>query len=586
MTAPPTKHPVSVIILTKNEEVNIRACLDCLTFSDDVIVYDSFSTDSTVEIARTYPNVTVVQRAFDNWSAHQNWGVQNIRFKHPWVLYVDADERVNDDLRDELQRRADPACPLAAFRMRRKDMFMGTWLKRSQLYPTWIVRLFRPDKIRYERLVNPVAVIDGDTGNIDSHLIHYPFSKGLLAWFVRHNSYSTFEAKELRKIQRPPLALSELFSSDPNTRRNALKTIFYAIPARPLVRFIYLVAVRGGFLEGRAGVRYAGMISMYEYWISLKMLEANQEWPDRTNDLASRMLGTTHQRAPVGPDGVPLVEVMIPTFNEAAHIAETVANARSLGPVHVLDSISTDGTQALAREAGAQVYEHKFESYSRQKNWGLDNIQFRAPWIYILDADERVTPDLRAQIIAAVTAADGCTGYYINRMVIFMGSPIRHGGLYPSWNLRLFQCGKCRYEDRVVHEHMLCDGPTDNLSSPMLHLRRESMTEYLSKHIKYADMESSESLRSLTTTFKRPQNEPGFTGFMRYRQYLRREVWPRVPFKPLARFVYMYFIRLGFLDGKAGWHLALLMASYEYMIHLLTIEKLHAAREKAAQHAH
>ena len=89
--------PVSVMILTKDEEINIQACLETVRFSDDVVVFDSHSTDRTVEIAETFDNVRVIKRPFDNWSAHQNWAVANIDFKHPWVLYIDADERVDDE---------------------------------------------------------------------------------------------------------------------------------------------------------------------------------------------------------------------------------------------------------------------------------------------------------------------------------------------------------------------------------------------------------------------------------------------------------------------------------------------------------
>lgn len=268
-----TSHPVSVVILTKNEEVNIRACLDCLTFSDDVVVYDSYSDDQTVEIARTYDNVSVVQRKFDNWSAHQNWGVANIPFKHPWVLYVDADERVDDEMRNEVLASADPASGKAAFRFRRKDYFMGRWLKRAQLYPTWFVRMFRPEKIRYERLVNPIAIVDGEIGDLKSHIIHYPFSKGVDHWFERHNSYSHFEAMELLKVvggQRQPI--TGLFK-DANTRRATLKDIFYRLPLRPQIKWLYYIVWRRAFLDGRAGWTYARLQYLYEYMISIKVKE-------------------------------------------------------------------------------------------------------------------------------------------------------------------------------------------------------------------------------------------------------------------------------------------------------------------------
>lgn len=284
---------------------------------------------------------------------------------------------------------------------------------------------------------------------------------------------------------------------------------------------------------------------------------------------------------PTAADGSPLVEVMIPTLNEASHIREAVENALKLGPVLVLDSMSTDGTQDLARQAGATVVEHKFENYSRQKNWGLDHLPFRGKWIFILDADERVTPALQHEIHRVVSRDDGVVGYYVNRVVIFMGREIRHGGLFPSWNLRLFRRGSCRYEDRSVHEHMLANGPTGYLDHLMLHIRRETITQYIAKHIRYADMESDEWIKGRKGENRSAKAGTLFRNLLGYRLYLRRDVWPYVPYKPFARFIYMYILRLGFLDGAAGWHLAQLMASYEYMIKLLYEEKLQRLRDRA-----
>lgn len=267
-------HPVSCLILTKNEEINLEACLDSLAFSDDIVVYDSFSSDRTVEIAESRPNVRVVQREFDNWSSHQNWGVSSIRFKHPWVLYVDADERVTRELSAEIQRTADPSATESAFRMRRKDMFMGQWIRRASLYPTWLIRLFRPEHMRYERLINPVAVVSGEVGNLQEHLIHFPFSKGIRQWVERHNSYSSFEAIEVLKVldgdRKPAL---EVFSRDPNMRRAALKDIFYRLPLRPHIKYAYYILIRWSFLDGQAGWVYARLQYLYEYMIAVKVKE-------------------------------------------------------------------------------------------------------------------------------------------------------------------------------------------------------------------------------------------------------------------------------------------------------------------------
>lgn len=269
---------MSVLVLTKNEESNIAACLECLRFSDDVVVFDSLSDDRTTEVARGFSNTRVVERPFDNWSSHQNWAVSNIEFRHPWVLYVDADERIDADFAAEIMAAADPKAAESAFRMRRKDFFQGTWLKRAQLYPTWFVRLFRPEKIRYERLVNPVAHVDGPTGELRGHIMHYPFSKGLVHWFERHNSYSTFEAQELIKVlagKRRPVR--GVFSRDPSVRRATLKDIFFRLPFRPQIKWAYYIFWRRAFLDGQAGMTYARLQAIYESMITFKVRELQRQ---------------------------------------------------------------------------------------------------------------------------------------------------------------------------------------------------------------------------------------------------------------------------------------------------------------------
>ncbi|MBX3435496.1 MAG: glycosyltransferase family 2 protein [Pirellulales bacterium] len=135
---------ISVLVLTKNEETNIAACLKSVSWSDDVVVYDSQSTDRTCEVAIAR-GARVVTREFDNWSSHQNWAVKNIEFRHPWVFYLDADERCDDELRNELQQAATFDGDCAAYRVRRKDFFMGRWLRRATPNCDW--RKARPTTI-------------------------------------------------------------------------------------------------------------------------------------------------------------------------------------------------------------------------------------------------------------------------------------------------------------------------------------------------------------------------------------------------------------------------------------------------------
>ena len=266
---------ISVLILTKNEEQDIPACLSSVAWCDDVHLFDSFSTDRTVELARD-AGCTITQRRFDNWSAHQNWGLANIPFKHPWVLYVDADERVSPELRAAAEVAARPDAPESAFRLRRRDFFAdGTWLKHAQISPFYL-RLFRPGKMRYERLVNPVSIVDGPIGEIGGYLDHYPFSKGVGFWLERHIKYAELEAQTIQENRKKngKFSLKAAFwARDFSVRRFNQKELFYRLPFRPLVKYAYMVFIRMAFLDGRAGLTYATLQSIYEYFIVLKQRE-------------------------------------------------------------------------------------------------------------------------------------------------------------------------------------------------------------------------------------------------------------------------------------------------------------------------
>ncbi|MGY2489177.1 glycosyltransferase family 2 protein [Cupriavidus sp. CP313] len=269
---------ISVLILTKNEEQDLPGCLESVAWSDDIHVYDSVSTDATVAIAEAF-GAKVTQRSFDNWASHQNWGLQNINFKHPWVFYIDADERMTPELVRNIIGAARSDGDKVAFSVRRRDFFLGTWLKHVQTSP-YYMRLFRPEKMRYERLVNPVSIPDGPTATIDGYLDHFPFSKGLEHWVSRHNSYSNLEAKQIIENRRGQVNFSivkALTSFDFHERRFHQKEIFYRLPMRPLIKFLVLYIGKRGFLDGKAGFTYAALQSIYEYLIVLKTSQLEKQ---------------------------------------------------------------------------------------------------------------------------------------------------------------------------------------------------------------------------------------------------------------------------------------------------------------------
>jgi glycosyltransferase involved in cell wall biosynthesis len=285
--------PPSVVILTLNEEHNIADCLRALSFTDDIVLVDSHSTDRTVEIAQTFPNVRVYRRKFDTEYKQRNFALHEVEYKHDWVYICDADERVPLDLARELVETIRDAPPAtAAYRLRYKNMYLGRWIKHASSYPVWIIRLVRPRRVTYEvRETNVHPIVDGAIVELKSHFVHYSFNAGLARWFAKHNYYSTREAMEgvqIRKKARP--AIRCFWSADPMVRRRAMKNWSYFLIGRGFFRFVHLYIAKLGFLDGTAGFHYCMMIAMYEYWIELKMSEFESNWRAATDRRTQRLL--------------------------------------------------------------------------------------------------------------------------------------------------------------------------------------------------------------------------------------------------------------------------------------------------------
>lgn len=265
---------ISVLILTKNEEQDLPGCLESVAWSDDVHVFDSMSTDRTGEIARN-AGANFVQRAFDGYSSQRNAALDGLPFKHEWIFILDADERPTPELAQEMQQAvATAVAAVGAFRLRRRDFFEGTWLKHAQISPYYI-RLVRRGKARYTREINEVLEVDGEVAELKAPLDHFPFSKGIAHWWAKHNTYSTMEAEVVaRGLSRRDASWKKaLTAKDFHERRRAQKAIFYKMPARPLIKWLYMMFVRGAILDGRAGIAYANLQAMYEQMIVMKTRE-------------------------------------------------------------------------------------------------------------------------------------------------------------------------------------------------------------------------------------------------------------------------------------------------------------------------
>jgi glycosyltransferase involved in cell wall biosynthesis len=243
--------------------------------------------------------------------------------------------------------------------------------------------------------------------------------------------------------------------------------------------------------------------------------------------------------------------VIILAFNSVDTIATTLVQAREISDdLHVVDSFSTDDTVAVCRQHGAHVVQHAFDSYGAQRNWAIDNLVLRYEWQLHLDADERLTPELIASL-RALPESPADSGFLIARLVQFLGRILRHGGMSPTWHLRLFRNGAGRCEERKYDQHFyLSQGSTGELQGSMIDEIRMPLTEWTARHNRWADAEVVEQTAAIATVGVQPR----FRGTAVERKRSLRAVYNRAPLfiRPYALFVYRYFLRLGFLDGREG----------------------------------
>jgi glycosyltransferase involved in cell wall biosynthesis len=266
---------ISILILTFNEERNLSACLESVSWSDDVLVLDSFSTDETVKIARA-AGVRILQNRFVNFAEQRNFGLEQGGFKHEWVLHLDADETVPPELQKEMTLCARDSSK-DAYRLASKLMFQGRWLRHSGMYPCYQVRFGRRDKLRFVQVGHgqredlPAERL----GTLRHALNHYSFSKGIQDWVEKHNRYSTDEARHfVNDLAGQPLDLAGLFAlSDAMRRRRALKHLAFHLPFRPAFRFFYMYCLKLGFLDGIPGFHYCCLLAFYEYLCVVKTIE-------------------------------------------------------------------------------------------------------------------------------------------------------------------------------------------------------------------------------------------------------------------------------------------------------------------------
>ncbi len=260
-----------------------------------------------------------------------------------------------------------------------------------------------------------------------------------------------------------------------------------------------------------------------------------------------------------------MFSIYILTYNEEIDIAACIESAMLSDEIIVVDSLSSDRTIEIAQQYPVQIFQHKFESHGKQRTWMLREIPTKHEWVYILEADERMTPELFNECLEAMKSSE-YVGYYAAERVIFLGQWIRRSTQYPRYQMRLFRKDKVWFDDYGHTEREACDGPTGFLKETYPHYTNsKGISRWLEKHNRYSTDEAVETLRQLSQG--KVNWKDLFLGKSEVeRRRALKDLSQRVPFRPVVRFFYMYFLLGGILDGRAGLTWCLLQAFYEYLI--------------------
>lgn len=266
-----------------------------------------------------------------------------------------------------------------------------------------------------------------------------------------------------------------------------------------------------------------------------------------------------------------MISIYILTYNEEIDIAPCIESALLSDDIIVIDSFSTDRTVEIASRYPATIEQHKFESHGKQRTWMLREIPCKYEWVYILEADERMTPKLFQECLEAIKNTE-IIGYYVAERVIFMGKWIKHCTQYPRYQMRLFKKEQVWFSDFGHTEREVCEGKTSFLKETYPHYTSgKGISRWLEKHNRYSTDEARETIRQQQEGKINWQSLFFGQSEVEKRRSLK-DLSLRLPFRPLIRWVYMYFILGGILDGKAGFAWCALQAFYEYLILLKVAE--------------
>ena len=267
------------------------------------------------------------------------------------------------------------------------------------------------------------------------------------------------------------------------------------------------------------------------------------------------------------PMGLKLpVSIVILTLNEERNIRDCIESCDWSDDVQVVDSGSSDRTCDIAAELGVKTHAHPFTTFGEQRNWAIDNINAKHPWVFHLDADERFTTELVSEIRSVLARDPSEAGFFVPHKLMFMNKWLRRAEGYPIYQMRLFHVERMRFCDWGHGQREDTTGRVGKLVSPYLHFNfSKGIADWVEKHNRYSTLEASQIFVHERSGRGAEHDGRWFGSELERRRFFKSRIYPKLPARWFGRFIWMYFLKLGFLDGIAGLHYCLLVACYELM---------------------